>query len=271
MPLELLLVEDNPAEARLLKEIVEGSPLALNITTAKNCSEALEILDEGRVAPNLVIADMGVLEFNGVELMKRCKPREISVVIFSGSVSPADQARAMTLGANEFVTKPIQLDDYVEAVRKIIGKWAGLDSAAAGRNDYHSSGRSTPVEVLLIEDNEGDWRLIQRITSQSTVPVRTTVVPTCASALAILAEGSFVPNLIITDMSVPGAGASEMLRRCAAMDIPVVVFSGSVNADYRAEALRLGVKEIVAKPYTIDEFTTAVWALIWKWTARGAS
>jgi len=128
-----------------------------------------------------------------------------------------------------------------------------------------------PVEVLLIEDNEGDWRLIQRITSQSKVPVRTTVVPTCASALTILAEGRCVPNLIISDMSVPGAAAPELLKRCKAMDIPVVVFSGSVNAANRAEALRLGVKEIVEKPYTIDEFTTALWALIWKWTARETS
>ena len=95
-----------------------------------------------------------------------------------------------------------------------------------------------PVEVLLIEDNEGDWRLIQRIMSQSTVPVHTTVVPTCASAVAILAEGRFVPNMNITDMSVPGAGAAELLKRCAAMDIPVVVFNGSVNPERRAEALR---------------------------------
>jgi CheY-like chemotaxis protein len=96
-----------------------------------------------------------------------------------------------------------------------------------------------PVEVLLIEDNEGDWRLIQQITSQSTVPVRTTVVPTCASALAILAEERFIPNLIISDMSIPGAAAPELLKRCKAMGIPVVVFSGSVNAAHRAEALRL--------------------------------
>jgi len=128
-----------------------------------------------------------------------------------------------------------------------------------------------PVEVLLIEDNEGDWRLIQQITSQSAVPVRTTVVPNCASALMILAERQFVPNVVITDMSVPGAGAPELLKQCAVMNVPVVVFSGSVNAAHRAEALRLGVKEIVEKPYAIDEFTTALWALIWRWTVREIS
>ena len=135
MPVELLLVEDNPTEALLLEEIVGGSSVPVNITTANNCSGALAILDERRVAPKLVIADMGVLEFGGVELLKRCKPREIPVVIFSGSVNPADKDRATALGANEFVTKPIDLDEYVEAVWRIIGKWARLDSASAGRND----------------------------------------------------------------------------------------------------------------------------------------
>src|SRR5579871_2463038 len=134
MPVEVLLIEDHPAEARLLEEIVGGSSVPVSIMTAKNCSGALAILDEGRVAPNLVIADMGVLEFGGVELLKRCKPREIPVVIFSGSLNPADEVRAMTLGANEFVTKPIQLEDYVEAVWRIIGKWARLDSVSAGED-----------------------------------------------------------------------------------------------------------------------------------------
>jgi CheY-like chemotaxis protein len=67
---------------------------------------------------------MGVLEFRGVELLKRCNPRGIPVVVFSGSVHSADEERAIKLGAKEFVNKPLQLDDYVQAVWQIIGKWA---------------------------------------------------------------------------------------------------------------------------------------------------
>jgi CheY-like chemotaxis protein len=56
--------------------------------------------------------------------MKRCSPREIPVVVFSGSTNPDDEARAMTLGTKEFVTKPLDLEDYVKAVRKMIGNCA---------------------------------------------------------------------------------------------------------------------------------------------------
>ena len=126
MPQEVLLVENSTLEARLIEHITPHGSTPIRITTANDCSGALARLSNVRFTPNLVIADMGVLEFRGVELLKRCKPRGIPVVVFSGSVHPADEARAIKLGAKEFVNKPLQLDDYVQAVWKIIGKYQSI-------------------------------------------------------------------------------------------------------------------------------------------------
>jgi DNA-binding NtrC family response regulator len=123
-PQQVLLVENSTSEARLIEHITAHGSTPIRITTANDCSGALARLSDMRFIPSLVIADMGVLEFGGVELLKRCTPRGIPVVVFSGSIDPADQARAMRLGAKEFVQKPLGLDDYVEAVWGIIGKWA---------------------------------------------------------------------------------------------------------------------------------------------------
>ena len=124
MPQEVLLIENSTSEARLIEHITAHGSTPVRIIAANDCSGALARLSNVRFTPNLVIADMGVLEFGGVELLKRCNPRGIPVVVFSGSVNPADEERAIKLGAKEFVNKPLQLDDYVQAVWKIIGKWA---------------------------------------------------------------------------------------------------------------------------------------------------
>jgi CheY-like chemotaxis protein len=84
----------------------------------------------------------------------------------------------------------------------------------------------------------------------------------------MVAGGKLIPNLVITDMSVTGPASPEFVRYCNANDIPVVVFSASLNPALRSEILRLGVKEFVEKPYNIDEYTTALWTLIWKWASR---
>jgi len=124
MPVEVLLIEDNPPEARLVQLIVAQSRVPVRITTANDCSGALARLSDVRIKPNLVIADMGVLEFKGVEVLKRCKPRGIPVVVFSGSANPKDREDILRLGAKEFVEKPNTLDEYTDALWKMIGKWA---------------------------------------------------------------------------------------------------------------------------------------------------
>jgi DNA-binding NtrC family response regulator len=124
MPQEVLLVENSTLEVRLREHITPHGSTPVRIIAANDCAGALARLSNVRFTPNLVIADMGVLEFRGVELLKRCNPRGIPVVVFCGSVNPADEARAIKLGAKEFVNKPLQLDDYVQAVWKIIRKWA---------------------------------------------------------------------------------------------------------------------------------------------------
>ena len=124
MPVEVLLIEDNLPEARLVQLIVARSPVAVRITTANDCSGALARLSDVQLRPNLVIADLGVLEFGGVEILKRCNPRGIPVVVFSGSVNPKHRENILQLGAKEFVEKPTTLDEYIDALRKMIGKWA---------------------------------------------------------------------------------------------------------------------------------------------------
>jgi CheY-like chemotaxis protein len=127
-----------------------------------------------------------------------------------------------------------------------------------------------PVEILLIQDNGADVRVIKEIVSHSSVTVRLTVAKDGEKALAVLADPQFKPDLIITDMILPTISGPELLRRCTADGIPVVVFSSSKNPTHIAAALELGAKEYVEKPADIDQYTEAVWKMIWKWVQAPA-
>jgi CheY-like chemotaxis protein len=124
LPQEVLLVENSTSEVRLIEQITARGSTPIRITTANDCSGALARLSDIQIKPNLVIADMGALEFKGVEILKRCNPRGIPVVVFSGSVNPKDREDILRLGAKEFIEKPNTLDEYTAALRKMIGKWA---------------------------------------------------------------------------------------------------------------------------------------------------
>jgi CheY-like chemotaxis protein len=124
---------------------------------------------------------------------------------------------------------------------------------------------SMPVEVLLVEDNNGDAQLIKEIVSRCSVAVRITVAEDGEKALALLADPQFKPDLIITDMNMPKVAGPELLKRSNANGIPVVVFSSSKNPTDITNALELGARECVEKPTDLDEYTNALWKMIWKW------
>lgn len=118
----VLLVEDNTADVRLLQEVVAHGSVQVKVTVANNCAGAVGAISD-RFKPHVVIADLSALEFGGVELMKRCNPHGVPVVVFSGSINPKDKEHVLCLGAKEFVAKPSSLDEYREAVWMMIGKW----------------------------------------------------------------------------------------------------------------------------------------------------
>jgi CheY-like chemotaxis protein len=124
MPLEILLIEDNGADVRIIKEIVSESSLATRITVAENGEKALSLLDDPQFKPDLVITDMMLPKASGPEVLQRCKENGIPVVVFSASENPKDKAEALGLGAKEFVEKPADLDGYTISVWKMISKWA---------------------------------------------------------------------------------------------------------------------------------------------------
>lgn len=128
--LELLLVEDNPADVRLVMEGLSDS--LVNVHVATNGIEALNFLrrqngDSEAPRPDLVLLDLNMPRMDGRELLRHIKEddalRLIPVLVLTTTESRRDINLAYELGASCFLTKPADLDDFFSLMTAIQSFW----------------------------------------------------------------------------------------------------------------------------------------------------
>ena len=131
-PFEILLVEDNPADVRLIAETFKDFRSKNNVSLVKDGPEAMRFLRrEGSFSdaprPDIIILDLNLPRKNGFEVLEEIKQNEelrsIPVVVLSTSDSEKDIAKAYGLQAACFITKPVGLDDFIRTVKQIESFW----------------------------------------------------------------------------------------------------------------------------------------------------
>lgn len=127
-PVEILLVEDNPGDVRLMQEAFKDAKIRNRVTVARDGAEALAILNRtGRHAASpradVVLLDLNLPGQNGFQILAAMKETEnlkdIPVVILSGSKAEQDIARSYQLQACSYVTKPLDLQQFLEVIRSV--------------------------------------------------------------------------------------------------------------------------------------------------------
>ncbi len=132
VPIEILLVEDNPGDARLTKEALRDARVRNNLHVAPDGVEALAFLRrEGKHAavptPDLILLDLNLPKKDGREVLEEIKHddqlRHIPVVILTTSQAERDIADTYRLRANAYVTKPVDLEQFLKVVQSIEHFW----------------------------------------------------------------------------------------------------------------------------------------------------
>ncbi|PYX49361.1 MAG: response regulator [Acidobacteria bacterium] len=145
---EILVVDDNPADAVLVRESLAETSHQSHIYSVTDATEALAYLRRQRkyqmtARPDLVILDLNLVHRDGHKFLTVIKSdsglRQIPVVVFSSSESLSDITRSYLLGANCYVSKPADLKRYFSAVRAIEEFWFGYASLPKKENDERSS------------------------------------------------------------------------------------------------------------------------------------
>jgi len=130
--IKVLLVEDNPADADLMRETIEPSKLHLDLTTAKDGLEAIQYLRglgafTGAPRPDLILLDLNLPKMNGRQVLASVKGdadlRGIPVVVLTSSSAEQDIVQSYDLGANCYVIKPVALKAFQAIVKQVESFW----------------------------------------------------------------------------------------------------------------------------------------------------
>lgn len=121
------MVEDNPGDVRLAKEALRDAKVRNDMVVAPDGERAMEILTGAERLPDLVLLDLNLPKKHGREVLAQMKSdvglRRIPVVVLTSSQAEEDVLGTYDLHANCYITKPLDLDQFVKVVNSIEDFW----------------------------------------------------------------------------------------------------------------------------------------------------
>jgi len=123
----VLLVEDNPADADLVQEALDGARVECGLRVLEDGTKAVEFIAQVEKneapRPDLILLDLNLPRLSGEEVLKRLRtsPRfgAVKVLIITSSNAARDRERVMELGATDYFRKPSRLDQFLELGPKV--------------------------------------------------------------------------------------------------------------------------------------------------------
>ena len=123
----ILLVEDNPDDERLTIRALRRGNIANEILVARNGEEALNLVFNLEFLPCVVLLDLKLPKIDGLEVLREIRANNrthlLPVVVLTSSSEDRDIIESYKLGANSYVRKPVEIDQFTEAVRQLGLYW----------------------------------------------------------------------------------------------------------------------------------------------------
>jgi two-component system response regulator len=136
----ILLVEDNPDDAALTELALRGD-IPARLQVARDGQEALDYLfDHANNMPRLVLLDLRLPNVDGLEVLQRIRENERTrltpVVILTSSTAPDDVALGYRYGANSYVAKPVDFDQFSRLLRQLGAYWLAVNEPPPNISDH---------------------------------------------------------------------------------------------------------------------------------------
>jgi PAS domain S-box-containing protein len=241
-PMKVLVVEDDLDVARLIQLHLAGD--GREVLIAQRGDKAIELAQRQR--PDLITLDILLPDIDGFAVLEELKSnpatQEIPVVVVSVL---SDRGECLRLGAMDYVTKPIDEQRLLRAVRRVLAR------------------RGT---VLVVDDDRDTLSLMREILRTSGFGVRTT----SRGRRALRVAREVQPALVLLDLKMQDLDGTTVLQRLrddpVTRDIPVILMTGSTVIDdaKRKKVLALGAARFMNKPFSVEELIEEIEMVVWE-------
>ena len=267
MTARVLVVDDVSTNVKFLEARLSAE--YFDVTTASNGAEALTLCERGEC--DIVLLDVMMPDMDGFEVCRRLKSNpathHIPVVMVTALDQPSDRVRGLDVGADDFLTKPVNEMALISRVRSLTrlkmvtdelrmraltSREIGLESpereavAEAGRN-----GR-----ILIVDDRPSSYERIAAMLGEHAVEVEAEP----AEALIRAAEGDY--ELIIVSLSLENFDGLRLCSQLRSVDrtrhIPILVIADPDSDARLARGLEIGVNDYLVRPLDKNEMLARV-------------
>ena len=260
----VLVVDDNPLNRRIFKEMLES--WGMQVMLAEGGRQALELLhleisEKGSLP--LVISDVNMPEMDGFEFVRLLRSirrlQNAVVILLTSSGRPGESQRCEELGIQLHMMKPVKQSEMLDAILSAIGRphrdLSAFAAAAAG-----APKTIPPLRFLLAEDGKANQRLARALLEMDGHKV--TVAENGRIAVDLFREERF--DVILMDVQMPemdGFAATQEIRKLeqgSAKHIPIIAMTARAMKGDREKCLAAGMDDYVAKPFRKQELYAAI-------------
>lgn len=241
--MRILVVEDDPKSARLVKDILELRGYI--VMEASNGLSAIRIINEH--IPDLIFMDMRLPGMDGITLTKliktSSKTSHIPVIALTASAMKGDRSRFIQAGCDDYISKPFHVKDILDMVEKY---------AKTGEQGVHTH----PPIVLIADDKQENIELIAA--TLSSMGYNITKANNGVEALEKIR--SLHPDIALINVIMPELNGIEVCKSIKSDDryasIPVIIITALDDSDSKMKALSVGADEFLTKP--VDRYELIV-------------
>lgn len=261
----IFLVDQDRKSVEQITKILEAQKHEVEL-----CKDGATALEQAREqAPDLIISEIKLHGASGFDILEDLKEDQklftIPLVFVTAQDDRDSQRKAMNMGANDFLAKPVQETDLintVDAQLKLKEKFNKLIESKLADNklSFDAAAGSSPAQlggkpdVLIVDDNKINIRLCERFLSDQKIPFRTAR----NGYEAIGAMLKKPPHVILLDLNMPVIDGTDLLRIIKKnawwRPVYVIILSSVGSEETIVKLFQMGANDYILKPFKADVF-----------------